>query len=250
MYLPNKYTTWYNNIINHATIRTLCSEIYTETHHILPRSLGGSNDPENLVRLTAREHYICHHLLCYMTTGKSRSKMINAFWMMINVKSKDQDRYIKINSLSYEQIRIAYSNVARKRMLGHVKSPITLLKLSQSSKRNGGPSEKTKRAAQQARIGSVHTEESKQKMSAAKIGKPRGPMSEAHKEAIRQSRLGHTVSEESRRKISESLRGRSGNPHTTKSKEKISKANKGKKHSEDSKQKMRSSHAKRFGKDT
>ena len=37
--------------------------IYCETHHILPKCLGGSNEEENLVNLTAREHFIAHMLL-------------------------------------------------------------------------------------------------------------------------------------------------------------------------------------------
>lgn len=32
-------------------------------HHIVPRSEGGSDDASNLVRLTAREHYVAHLLL-------------------------------------------------------------------------------------------------------------------------------------------------------------------------------------------
>jgi 5-methylcytosine-specific restriction endonuclease McrA len=36
---------------------------YKEIHHILPKSLGGSNDKSNLVELTAREHYIVHMLI-------------------------------------------------------------------------------------------------------------------------------------------------------------------------------------------
>jgi len=36
---------------------------YKENHHIIPRSIGGSNEPENMVYLTAKEHYLAHHLL-------------------------------------------------------------------------------------------------------------------------------------------------------------------------------------------
>lgn len=36
--------------------------IYLETHHILPRSLGGKDTKENLVNLTAREHFLAHLL--------------------------------------------------------------------------------------------------------------------------------------------------------------------------------------------
>ena len=35
-----------------------------ERHHIVPRSLGGSDDKDNIVKLTLREHYIAHLLLC------------------------------------------------------------------------------------------------------------------------------------------------------------------------------------------
>ena len=38
-------------------------EGYTENHHILPKCLGGLKTPENMVRLTAREHFIAHLLL-------------------------------------------------------------------------------------------------------------------------------------------------------------------------------------------
>jgi hypothetical protein len=36
---------------------------YKENHHILPKSLGGDNSKENLVKLTGREHWIAHLLL-------------------------------------------------------------------------------------------------------------------------------------------------------------------------------------------
>ena len=36
---------------------------YSEKHHIVPRSLGGTDDKCNIVLLTAREHFIAHLLL-------------------------------------------------------------------------------------------------------------------------------------------------------------------------------------------
>lgn len=36
---------------------------YHEQHHIVPKSEGGSNSPDNLVSLTVREHYVAHLLL-------------------------------------------------------------------------------------------------------------------------------------------------------------------------------------------
>ena len=33
---------------------------YSEKHHIIPRCLGGTNDKDNLIELTAREHCLAH----------------------------------------------------------------------------------------------------------------------------------------------------------------------------------------------
>ena len=38
-------------------------DCYCELHHIIPRSEGGTNEKDNLVNLTAREHFVCHRLL-------------------------------------------------------------------------------------------------------------------------------------------------------------------------------------------
>jgi hypothetical protein len=86
----NKYTKWYNQITDRARNRIV--EGYTEKHHILPRSLGGTDDAFNLVDLTAREHFVCHWLLTKMYTGQAKSKMINALWMMQS-KNEYQNRY-------------------------------------------------------------------------------------------------------------------------------------------------------------
>ena len=39
------------------------SYIYYEKHHIIPKCLNGTDEKNNLVLLTAREHYVCHKLL-------------------------------------------------------------------------------------------------------------------------------------------------------------------------------------------
>lgn len=64
MYLPNKYTKWYNSIISRAQQCT--PQGYTESHHIIPKCFGGDNSTSNLVRLTYREHRLCHLLLPFM----------------------------------------------------------------------------------------------------------------------------------------------------------------------------------------
>lgn len=44
----NKYKTWYDSII--ARARNRVTDDYTELHHILPRSLGGDDSPDNLAQ--------------------------------------------------------------------------------------------------------------------------------------------------------------------------------------------------------
>jgi hypothetical protein len=46
-----------------ARSRDRVVEGYTEKHHIVPRCMGGGDEPSNLVRLTAAEHYVAHQLL-------------------------------------------------------------------------------------------------------------------------------------------------------------------------------------------
>jgi HNH endonuclease len=105
MYLQNKYTIWYHLIIDNARSRTLSQGVYIECHHIIPRSLGGTDDSSNLVKLTAREHFICHLLLTKMVEGNSRRAMSYALWGMMNQKNSYQDRYIINNSKLYEYAR-------------------------------------------------------------------------------------------------------------------------------------------------
>lgn len=62
--------------------------VYYENHHIDPKSNGGDNEPDNLVLLTAREHFLAHYLLTKFTTGALRQKMIFALNRMGLQKSE------------------------------------------------------------------------------------------------------------------------------------------------------------------
>lgn len=55
------YENHYNKLIERAKTREI--EGYVEKHHIIPRCMGGDDSEENLVKLTAREHFIAHQLL-------------------------------------------------------------------------------------------------------------------------------------------------------------------------------------------
>jgi hypothetical protein len=56
------YSKIYSDLIDRAKNRTTLE--YTEKHHIIPKCLGGNNKNDNIVRLTYREHFLCHWLLC------------------------------------------------------------------------------------------------------------------------------------------------------------------------------------------
>lgn len=95
MFLTNKYSLWYFNIIDNAIkenriklAKSNLEYIYYESHHIIPKSMGGTD----IVLLTAREHFICHWCLTKMCCIKrDRSKMLRAFSMM-TLKNKHQTK--------------------------------------------------------------------------------------------------------------------------------------------------------------
>lgn len=107
MFIHNKYCRWYYDIVNRAKTSVYDPSSYTERHHIIPRSLGGSNDPSNIVVLTAREHYICHLCLTKMTTGKDKRRMVFAMRMML-VKHQ-HDRHLRVSSRIFDSLKIAQS---------------------------------------------------------------------------------------------------------------------------------------------
>ena len=104
MYLANKYSSWYYSIIQSAKFRKIEKNLYFEIHHIIPKSLGGTNLADNLVKLTPKEHYICHRLLTKMTENLDRRKMIYALWCMVNVKNSFQKRY-RVSARQYALIK-------------------------------------------------------------------------------------------------------------------------------------------------
>ena len=105
IFCDNKYTRWYYNIINRAQNRVLTNDQYSEIHHIVPKSLGGGNAKDNLVKLTAREHFVAHWLLTKMVIGtKQKYQMWNAFSCMLYRENQNQERH-KVSSRVFENIK-------------------------------------------------------------------------------------------------------------------------------------------------
>jgi hypothetical protein len=57
-----RYIKFINYIIDLNKNRNFANILF-ELHHILPRSMGGSNSNDNLIKMTLREHYIAHAIL-------------------------------------------------------------------------------------------------------------------------------------------------------------------------------------------
>lgn len=187
--LTNKYSKLYNKITSNAKQRI--AEGYVETHHIVPQSLGGSNDKNNLVELTAREHFICHWLLIKMTEGEDRSKMLYALQGM-KAENKFQQRYhTKITARVYEKYRIEHaknhSKVMKAKKLipwnkgGAVLTDEQRKRISEAAKNRKPMSAEARAKGNEKRRGQKRSEETKLKQSLALKGKLKGPMSEEQK---------------------------------------------------------------------
>lgn len=180
MYLPNKYTTWYHNIINSAKTRSLPNDHYVERHHIIPKSLGGDNSPTNIAILTAKEHFVCHLLLTKMVESTLRAKMVYAFHGM----SAKQPNQRRVKGLSDRMQSRLYNNL---------KQELSIIKSA-------------------SRRGCHHSDASREKMSLSQKGKV---VSESTKEKIRVARAkqdmsyrkGKPLSDEQKARISKSLAG-------------------------------------------
>jgi hypothetical protein len=82
MFLDNKYTKVYYQIINRALSRPykkVKNDGY-QKHHIIPKCIGGTDSANNLVILNYKEHRVCHCLLIKMQLTKpAEIKMRHAY---------------------------------------------------------------------------------------------------------------------------------------------------------------------------
>lgn len=91
------YHRIYEALVLNANTRIL-SDVYTENHHIIPRCMGGNDTKENLVALTAREHFIAHALLVKMYKDTEYvHKLVYAF----NFMKCDGQRGGRANNRTY-----------------------------------------------------------------------------------------------------------------------------------------------------
>jgi hypothetical protein len=101
MFIKNKYTIWYFRIIENAKSQKRTKDHNFERHHIIPRCMNGTDDNDNLVYLTHREHYVCHLILCKMVQDRQLLfKLVKAVLFMQNTRivTSRQYEFIKLYS--------------------------------------------------------------------------------------------------------------------------------------------------------
>ena len=165
-------------------------DYYTEVHHILPRSLGGTDDKNNLVLLTAREHLLVHILICKAFPDNYKLRYSIVAMTMNNKNDK------KLLDSKYK-ININTKLVAKMRE-NALKSP-----KSEEHRRKIGLSQLGERNHQ---YGKVYTEEERDRISKRVSGKG-NPMYNRHhtektKELISKANSGKAYSEERKNRMS------------------------------------------------
>lgn len=125
------YKNIYENFINSRKGKIFSDTEYYETHHILPKSLGGDNNIENLIKLSAREHYFAHLLLAKFAGPKM--KIALAFFIDGRNKYGGGCKYIP-HSSKIGKLREDASKAKSVLMKGRIISEEHRKKISNSAK--------------------------------------------------------------------------------------------------------------------
>jgi hypothetical protein len=149
------YKKIYDSLIKMAVDRKKFDG-YSETHHIVPKCLGGSNSKSNLVKLTAREHFLAHYLLAKIYGG--------SLWAAVTKMSGNRRRSgFLFNSRLYE--------VARKKHAFFISESQKGRKLSILTKEKIAKSLREKESVNHPWTGRKHSQETKNKISLSNKGR-------------------------------------------------------------------------------
>ena len=184
---------------------------YFETHHIIPKSYGGLNKKENLIKLTAKDHFFAHMLLAKIYKGK----MIFALNMMCKTRTQTHK-----NKSVYEVFKKQIAEEISKVNKNKIVKQETKDKLSATQTGRKHTIERIENN-RKAQLGKVMTEEVKEKISKSLKGvkKPKEHgikiaeynrtriFTEEHRQNISKSLKGLKQSDETRKRMSESKTG-------------------------------------------
>lgn len=218
------YQKIYCSLIEKGQDRIKDPDIYYECHHIIPRCLGGTDELENLVYLTAEEHYVAHQLLVkinpgnfkllsaatFMATDKFGRRINNKLFGWLRKQHSKAQRGRKMSKEARENLSLARKGrpLSEKQLEAiRMSSKIRSEKIK-GLKRNSETIEKIRNA----RLGVKASEETKKNMSIAHTGHKPSKETIAKRVETTKARgktnLGMIHAEESKLKMSESLKGR------------------------------------------
>lgn len=93
-------------------------EGYCERHHIVPRSMGGTDEPENLTYVTASTHLYLHY---WLWAGTGDDRMGHAYFSMANTNWEKYDATPLVTGAmvqAYEKAKIASAEALTQRQIG------------------------------------------------------------------------------------------------------------------------------------
>lgn len=101
------YKRIYEEFIEHRKILPKLEGVYYERHHIVARCMGGGDEPENLIDLTAEDHYMAHKIMAYAFGG--------SLWLALSAMS--MDRYgNRVGRRDFGRLRSELSKLMSERM--------------------------------------------------------------------------------------------------------------------------------------
>jgi hypothetical protein len=182
------YQKHYDLLIERARNRVV--DGYVERHHIIPRCMGGSNEPHNLVVLTAEEHFVAHQLLVKMYPNDG--KLAHAAMLMTCIQNGKRNNNKKFGWLRKANAKAAAAcHAGKQHTLGHKLSDKHKAKIAAAGV-GRKMSDKNRKALLVAHTGRKASIETKAKQRAAKLGNSNAAgrvISDEYREKVRKSLL-------------------------------------------------------------
>lgn len=197
LFLMNKFTHSYYHVVKRAGAANRSKLhpsdpdfVYYESHHIIPRALGGSDEGNNLVLLTAYEHYLCHWLLTKMCVSEDHRRKM--FYPLRRMNDLRRNGNLKNLADLYHASKRELAQIISDANRGLSRSKEFRSNLST---RMGGSGNHM--------YGKKHSEDTLELMREAKRGSKNpnsGGLSEDHKRKIGEAQIGKVISETTRAK--------------------------------------------------
>lgn len=201
-----KYLRLYIRLIDKCKSLTKedLSKVYYETHHILPRCLGGKDNKTNLVNMPVRYH-IMAHIVILESYPESIGLIKAASLILGGNNSSEAKMIIERNEAITKYFSSRTVSRTREKYVAYLKSDEYKKSILGENNPNYGNhmSEKSKESISKANKGRVFSEETKALWSKQRTGKV---MSEETKKKISESNKGRKLSEETKKKLSDAAK--------------------------------------------